>query len=77
MKVTFLRQRHSLKKVNQQIKDITESLSQMDVYLGKEEEAELLIRNVLYGNVTIAFGKYKRKMNNKRQNMRIKLEKMK
>src|SRR5699024_2539452 len=75
VRITLLRQRNSLEKTKKQIEDIDDQLSQMNAYLGQEENAVLNVRNYLYSNVIIAFGKYKRKINNKRQNVKVSLDK--
>lgn len=75
VRITLLRQRNSLEKTKKQIEDIDDQLSQMNAYLGQEENAVLNVRNYLYSNVIIAFGKYKRKINNKRQNVKVALDK--
>ena len=74
LKIAHLRQRHSLKEVNQQIDKITTALAQLNTSLERGEQAKLLVSDCLYANVTIAFGKYKRKINHKRQHVRATLE---
>ena len=60
--------------MNQQIDKITTALVQLHTSLERGEQAKLLVSDRLYANVTIAFGKYKRKINHKRQHVRATLE---
>lgn len=72
-RITMLRQRRSHEQITEKINLITEKLEIMDAHLGSEEEAHLIVRNNLHPNVTISFGKYKRKINKPRQTVQLKL----
>lgn len=74
MRVTMLRQRHSYQQISEKINQIDAKLEKIDAHLGSEEEASLIVRKNLHPNVVVAFGKYKRKINNTRKNVRLKLD---
>ncbi len=57
-RITLLRQRNSKRQTEEQIAEIDEKLATLNAYLGDETEAKLIVRNNLYPNVNIAFGKY-------------------
>lgn len=61
-RITLLRQRNSQLKTVEKIKEIDDKLAQMNAFLGSEKEATLVVRNNIYPNVIIAFGKYKHKI---------------
>src|SRR5690625_379798 len=73
LKIAHLRQRHSLKKVNQQIDKISAALAQLHTSLERGEQAKLLVSDRLYANVTIAVGRYKRKINHECQHVSVTL----
>lgn len=74
MRITLLRQKNSLYQVTEQINHIDLELAKLDAFLGDEACAELIIKNTLYSNVVVSFGKYKRKINRNRKHVRMKLE---
>lgn len=73
-RVTLLRQRNSRRKVMDEIKEIDDKLSQMNAFLGSEKEAALIVRNNMYPNVIIAFGKYKQRVDRMYNFVRVKID---
>ncbi|MEC5422668.1 FapA family protein [Virgibacillus sp. C22-A2] len=60
LRVTLLKQKNSLNKALEQLKEVSQKLEQTDSHIGSEREARLVVRNHLYSNVMVTFGKYKR-----------------
>src|SRR5699024_1771201 len=62
IRMSLLRQRNSYKKTSNQLNDIEEELSQMNATIGKPDECKLIVRNFIYQNAIVTFGKYTRIM---------------
>lgn len=60
LRITALRQKHSWSKTKAEMEKVEQAVNELNSYLGSEQEAELIVRNYLYSNVTVAFGKYRR-----------------
>jgi len=73
-RITLLRQRRSIEKTNEQLKKVEHQLLQMNSFLGSEHEAILKVRNNLYPNVIVSFGKYKRNVQSTHQHVHVKLD---
>src|SRR5690625_3826845 len=73
MRITMLRQRRSSEQITEKVNLITEKIAKMNAHLGSEEEAHLIVKNNLYPNVVISFGKYKRKINKLRRTVQLEL----
>lgn len=73
MRIMLLRQRNSKQKVLEKIAKIDQDIKNMHAELGDEEEAELIVRNALYPNTMIEFGKYKHNVQDVRRYLRVKL----
>ncbi|MGM8364112.1 DUF342 domain-containing protein [Virgibacillus sp. W0181] len=74
LRITLLRQRHSYNKTASQIEKINQALKQMDIQLRSEEDPVLTVKGVLYPNVTVAFGKYKRTIERNYGAIRVKAD---
>ncbi|WP_284139976.1 MULTISPECIES: FapA family protein [unclassified Virgibacillus] len=74
MRITLLRQQNSMYKVKKRLEEIDSLLQQTNASIGKEEEATLLVRDHLFPNVIVSFGKYKRLINTNHKYVKIKLE---
>lgn len=74
MRVTLLRQKRSLEKTSKQLKKVEEQLLHIHSYLGSERESILRVRNHLYPNVIISFGKYKRTIQSIHRHVTVKLK---
>lgn len=57
-RVTKLRQRNSLQSVEEEIRELTERLEEMDTTIGDLSEAKVQVNGKVYGHVHIGFGKY-------------------
>ena len=73
MRITMLRQRRSHEQISGKIDLINDELEELDAHLGSEEEAYLTIKNNLHSNVIISFGKYRRKINQPRRRVQLRL----
>ena len=73
MRITMLRQRRSHEQITGKIDLINKELEELDAHLGSEEEAHLTVKNHLHSNVIISFGKYKRKINQPRRRVQLRL----
>lgn len=73
-RITLLRQRNSQLQMIEKIKAIDEQLSQMSAILGSEKEANVVIKNNVFPNVIISFGKYKHKIDRMHNHIRITLD---
>lgn len=62
LRITMLRQKSSFKKVKNQLEEVTDMLQQTNSIIGSELEAKLIVRNYIFSNVVVAFGKYKQMM---------------
>lgn len=71
MRITMLRQKNSYQKTKAKLHDVEEQLLRINAFLGSEREASIVVRNQLYPNVIIAFGKYKRIIKTNHQAVRI------
>lgn len=60
LRITILRQRNSYIKTKEQIEEIEQVLEQMNSYIGNEKDAGLIVKNYIYPNTVVTFGKYKR-----------------
>lgn len=60
IRISLLRQRHSFAKTKEQLTEIGEELLLLNTSLGDLKEAKLIVRNFIYQNVNVSFGKYKR-----------------
>lgn len=62
IRISLLRQKHTFAKTSEQLINIKEELSELNASLGNLREAKLIVRNFIYQNVIVSFGKYKRLM---------------
>lgn len=62
VRISKLRQKHSMKLVAEELDRVKERLSELDADIGDENKSSLTVRNNIYENVIVAFGKYKRIM---------------
>ncbi|GGH69664.1 polymerase [Compostibacillus humi] len=60
LRISLLRQRNASEKTKKQLAKIDETLTQLHSQIGDFQTANLTVRNNLYQNVTVSFGKYKR-----------------
>lgn len=72
-KITLLRQRNSQKQIQEQLDEINQKIETANK-LFENGEIELIALNCLYSNTIIQIGKYKRKIENERRNIRVILE---
>lgn len=70
-RVLMLRQRHSFVKTSEALQDIDTKLDQLYAAIGDEYEAVLKINGMLYENVLITFGKYKRNIHSPREHVKL------
>jgi hypothetical protein len=63
VRVMLLKQRNSYKKTEEKLSEMETLLGDLNAQIGSEAEAELIVNNYLYNQVTVAFGKYKRIIN--------------
>jgi|SRR5690625_3601055 len=63
LRIMQLKQRHSYTKTKERLEEIEASLGELNANIGSELEAELIVNNNLFNQVTVAFGKYKRIIN--------------
>ncbi|GAB3794778.1 DUF342 domain-containing protein [Virgibacillus kimchii] len=59
-RIMLLRQKNSYAKAKKKLADIETVLEESVAQIGRESEAELIVNNYLFNQVTVAFGKYKR-----------------
>ncbi|MHA6251271.1 DUF342 domain-containing protein [Oceanobacillus sp. CAU 1775] len=62
IRISLLRQRNSLNKTETRLREIEEELLTLNSNLGDYQETKLVVRNFIYQNVIVTFGKYKRVM---------------
>lgn len=63
VRISLLRQRNSLSKTEERLKEIEAELLTINSTLGDEEiDPKLIVRNFIYENVVVTFGKYTRIM---------------
>lgn len=62
IRITMLRQQSSYNKAKAKLEKIEDKLDQLHAYLGSEFDAKLIVRNNIYTNVIVSFGKYKQIM---------------
>lgn len=62
IRLSALRQKHSLIKAREELEGINEKLDQINAVIGDMGEAKLIVRNFIYQNTSVAFGKYQRIM---------------
>lgn len=74
IRITLLRQQHTYQKTKQRLREITLLLQEINANIGNEEEAKLVVRNVLYPSTIVAFGKYKRMIKTNYKNVQLMLE---
>ncbi|MCC2249256.1 FapA family protein [Virgibacillus sp. AGTR] len=60
LRITLLRQKNSWNKTNEQLEEVTLQLDKLNSSIGSEHYAELIVRNYIFSNVIVAFGKYRR-----------------
>ncbi|MBU8565965.1 FapA family protein [Virgibacillus pantothenticus] len=60
LKITLLRYKHSWNKTEERLKKVEQAIRQLTSKLGSGENGALIVRNYLYTNVVVAFGKYYR-----------------
>lgn len=60
LRITILRHRNSYNKTKDQIEELDRVLEQMNPNISSEKDARLIVRNYIYQNAIITFGKYKR-----------------
>ncbi|MCF3942408.1 DUF342 domain-containing protein [Oceanobacillus alkalisoli] len=63
VRIAKLRQKHSMEMVKNELHEIQEELGEMNAEMGDLRDTQLVVRNFIYQNVTVTFGKYKRVMN--------------
>ncbi|MBN6206621.1 DUF342 domain-containing protein [Ralstonia pickettii] len=73
IRISLLRQKHTFAKTKEQLTDINEELSVIKSSIGDLREARLVVRNFIYQNVIVSFGKYKRSMKSNYHYIEIKL----
>lgn len=74
IRVSLLRQRNSYKKTIEQLQEVNEELSTLHASLGDITQAKLIVRNFIYQNVKVTFGKYTRIMKNDHHYVQLSLE---
>ncbi len=62
VRISKLRQKHSMEKVTSELNEITDELAELNAAMGDIRDTQLIVRNFIYQNVTVTFGKYKRVM---------------
>jgi len=75
LRISILRHRNFVQKTNQQLDEIEDMLSSINSRIGSETKAALIVRNFIYPNTTVAFGKYKRIIKDSYHFVKINLEK--
>lgn len=60
IRIFKLRHRHSKTVVKQELMEINDELSELNAKIGDLSKTKLIVRNFIYQDVTVAFGKYKR-----------------
>lgn len=73
MRVMLLRQKNSKQKVIEKLEAIDTKLSEINGFLGNEQDAELIVGNYLYPNTIIEFGKYKHNIQDIRRHTKAKV----
>lgn len=73
VKTSLLRQKHSLHVVTGQLKEIDDELADLTSEMGNLSEAKLIVKNYIYQNVIVSFGKYKRIMKSNLRDVEIRL----
>ncbi|MFA1820650.1 DUF342 domain-containing protein [Virgibacillus oceani] len=62
-RIMQLKQRNSYTKAKEKLSETETLLGELNAQIGSEAEAELIVNNYLFNQVTVAFGKYKRIIN--------------
>ncbi|AIF45463.1 hypothetical protein X953_11810 [Virgibacillus sp. SK37] len=74
IRIMELKQKNSLLIVNKQLEDINQLLLEIGFEEDKNREASLVVRNNLYANVTVAFGKYQRTIDANQHYVKVSLK---
>ncbi|WP_411787917.1 FapA family protein [Halobacillus rhizosphaerae] len=61
-KITLLRQKNSLSSVEEEIEDLTSTLSAMDAVMGEVQGASVEVSGTLFANTNLGFGRYQYKV---------------
>lgn len=62
IRISLLRQRNSYEKTIEKLDEVNLELAQLNSSIGDIKETKLIVRNFIYENVSVTFGKYKRIM---------------
>lgn len=74
LRITLLRQRHSYNKTVEALNNVKNELSNMNSKLGRIEDARLTVKETIFPNVIVAFGKYKRTVDREFDQIFMKME---
>ncbi|MFD1171897.1 DUF342 domain-containing protein [Oceanobacillus picturae] len=75
LRITKLRQRNLYEKACNELATVTENLKMVKVTLGNQQTASITVRQNLYRNVLIAFGKYKKAIKSGSHYVRLEMNK--
>lgn len=75
LRISILRHRNLVEKTKQQLEEVEQLLSNINSRIGSETKAQLVVRNFINPNTTVAFGKYKRLIKDNYHFVKITLEK--
>lgn len=64
VKVHLLRQKHSLSVATEELEEVKDELSRLNEKIVNLSKAELIVRNYIYQNSIVSFGKYQRIVKN-------------
>ncbi|MCT2534548.1 FapA family protein [Aquibacillus koreensis] len=59
-RIILLKQRRAMEQTEAQLEEIENELSELQVSIGNLEEMKLLVKGIMYPNVDVSFGKYKK-----------------
>ncbi|HEY4601581.1 MAG TPA: FapA family protein [Cerasibacillus sp.] len=71
LKLMLSRQQHSLKKTKQQIDDINQQIVEQAQLVDETIDREIIVRNNLYANTILIYGKYRHTVDKDQQHMKI------
>jgi hypothetical protein len=74
IRVSKLRQKRSEEVTIRELEDVMDELTQLSIELGDAQKAKLVVRNFIYENVSVSFGKYQRMIDSNYHFIEMKLE---
>lgn len=69
----LLKQEHSIKHLNEKVAEINDRLEEISTAFNKANDAKLSVKGMIYANVDVYFGKYRRRINSEHRSVILQL----